>query len=80
MTLTSRREAVSVGDGTDIAKARLKLESLQGREYWRSLEELLDTEDFREHLHREFRVPIDSRCGPAAASDAHGRVASRSRA
>ena len=44
----------------DIAKARLKLESLQGREYWRSLEELLDTEDFREHLHREFRVPIDS--------------------
>ena len=36
------------------------LESLQGREYWRSLEELLDTEDFREHLHREFRVPIDS--------------------
>jgi len=46
--------------GVDIAKARLKLESLQGREYWRSLEELLDTDDFREHLHREFRVPIDS--------------------
>ncbi len=30
------------------------------RESWRSLEELLGTEDFREHLHREFRVPIDS--------------------
>jgi len=44
----------------DIAKARLKLGELQGREYWRSLEELLDTDDFREHLHREFRVPIDS--------------------
>ena len=44
----------------DIARARARLESLQGREYWRSLEELLDTEDFREHLHREFRVPIDS--------------------
>jgi len=44
----------------DIARARTRLESLEGREYWRSLEELLETEDFREHLHREFRVPIDS--------------------
>ncbi len=44
----------------DIAAARSKLGELQGREYWRSLEELLETEDFREHLHREFRVPIDS--------------------
>ena len=40
--------------------ARSRLGALEGREYWRSLEELLDTEDFREHLHREFRVPIDS--------------------
>src|ERR1700675_258071 len=44
----------------DIATARTRLEALRGREYWRSLEELLETEDFREHLHREFRVPIDS--------------------
>jgi len=44
----------------DIGAARKKLGELQGREYWRSLEELLDTDDFREHLHREFRVPIDS--------------------
>jgi MoCo/4Fe-4S cofactor protein with predicted Tat translocation signal len=47
----------------DIAEARTRLESLRGREYWRSLEELLETEDFREHLHREFRVPIDSGLG-----------------
>ena len=46
--------------GTSIAQARTKLGELEGREYWRSLEELLETEDFREHLHREFRVPIDS--------------------
>ncbi len=39
---------------------RLASEALRGREYWRSLEELLETEDFREHLHREFRVPIES--------------------
>ncbi|MFY9551990.1 MAG: TAT-variant-translocated molybdopterin oxidoreductase, partial [Thermoanaerobaculia bacterium] len=44
----------------DIAEVRDRLGELRGREYWRSLEELLETEDFREHLHREFRVPIDS--------------------
>ena len=44
----------------DIGEARTRLEDLRGREYWRSLEELLETEDFREHLHREFRVPIES--------------------
>ena len=38
-----------------------------GREYWRSLEELLETEDFREHLHREFRVPIESGVGTGAS-------------
>ncbi len=43
-----------------IEEARSRLAALRGREYWRSLEELLETEDFREHLHREFRVPIDS--------------------
>src|SRR5262249_13511843 len=42
-----------------------RLEALRGREYWRSLEELAQTEDFREHLHREFRhpVPMDSGMG-----------------
>jgi MoCo/4Fe-4S cofactor protein with predicted Tat translocation signal len=40
-----------------------KLESLRGREYWRSLEELARTEDFQEHLHREFRVPVPMDAG-----------------
>ena len=44
----------------DIAGVRSKLEELRGREYWRSLEELARTPDFEEHLHREFRVPIES--------------------
>jgi MoCo/4Fe-4S cofactor protein with predicted Tat translocation signal len=48
------------GAGSSLAEARSRLGQLEGREYWRSLEELLETEDFREHLHREFRVPIDS--------------------
>ena len=47
-------------EGPSLAEARSRLGELRDREYWRSLEELLDTEDFREHLHREFRVPIDS--------------------
>jgi MoCo/4Fe-4S cofactor protein with predicted Tat translocation signal len=41
----------------DFSLLRLASES---REYWRSLEELVGTEDFREHLDREFRVPVDS--------------------
>jgi molybdopterin-containing oxidoreductase family iron-sulfur binding subunit len=44
----------------DIGQVRGKLEELRGREYWRSLEEIARTEDFQEHLHREFRVPIES--------------------
>ena len=44
----------------DVDSRSERLEALRGREYWRSLEELLETDDFREHLHREFRVPIDS--------------------
>ncbi len=40
----------------DLSLARLAREP----EYWRSLEELLETDDFRQHLHREFRVPIES--------------------
>jgi molybdopterin-containing oxidoreductase family iron-sulfur binding subunit len=44
----------------DLAEARSRLAGLRGREYWRSLEELVENEDFREHLHREFRVPVES--------------------
>ena len=44
----------------DIAAVRTRLEELRGREYWRSLEELARTPDFEEHLHREFRVPIET--------------------
>src|ERR687896_1702494 len=35
-------------------EARKRLEGAQGRDYWRSLEELAGTEEFEELLHREF--------------------------
>ncbi len=38
----------------DLASLRERLASARGRDYWRSLEELADTEAFRELLHREF--------------------------
>jgi molybdopterin-containing oxidoreductase family iron-sulfur binding subunit len=38
----------------DLAAVRTRLENARGPEYWRSLEELADTEEFRELLHREF--------------------------
>ncbi|MFQ5989648.1 MAG: TAT-variant-translocated molybdopterin oxidoreductase, partial [Candidatus Methylomirabilales bacterium] len=41
-------------DRLDLAAIRARFEELHGPEYWRSLEELAQTEEFREFLHREF--------------------------
>src|SRR6187401_3800895 len=38
----------------DIEGLRAKLEGSRGREYWRSLESLAETPEFKEFLHREF--------------------------
>lgn len=38
----------------DITTIRERFATSQGQEYWRGLEELADTEAFREFLHREF--------------------------
>ncbi|HWP46718.1 MAG TPA: TAT-variant-translocated molybdopterin oxidoreductase [Candidatus Limnocylindrales bacterium] len=38
----------------DLASIRARLKATQGSLYWRSLEELAETEDFQEFLHREF--------------------------
>lgn len=38
----------------DLSKIRARLDALHGPEYWRSLEELAQTEEFQEFLHREF--------------------------
>ncbi|HLH17849.1 MAG TPA: TAT-variant-translocated molybdopterin oxidoreductase [Bryobacteraceae bacterium] len=38
----------------DLAAVRARLEEARGREYWRSLEDLADTPQFRELLDREF--------------------------
>ncbi len=41
-------------DRLDLAAIRARLAGTQGKTYWRSLEELAETEEFREFLHREF--------------------------
>src|SRR5438874_4213093 len=38
----------------DPAPIRERLAAVQGQRYWRSLEELTDTPEFQEYLHREF--------------------------
>src|SRR5438034_9118764 len=38
----------------DLAAVRARLSAAQGPQYWRSLEEISETEEFREFLHREF--------------------------
>src|SRR5690349_18401177 len=42
------------GTGLDLAAIRSRLQSAHGQQYWRSLEELAKTPEFRELLHREF--------------------------
>jgi molybdopterin-containing oxidoreductase family iron-sulfur binding subunit len=43
-----------MNEPTDIDGLRAKLEATRGREYWRSLEALAETPEFKEFLHREF--------------------------
>src|SRR2546421_1769976 len=38
----------------DLKQVRARLEKLEGKQYWRSLEELADSGGFRDMLHREF--------------------------
>ncbi len=37
-----------------LADVKTRLAGLEGRTYWRSLEELADTDEFRSYVHREF--------------------------
>jgi MoCo/4Fe-4S cofactor protein with predicted Tat translocation signal len=40
--------------GSDIDALRARLDNTRGRQYWRSLEALAETPEFKEFLHREF--------------------------
>ena len=44
----------NTGNPLNLAAIRERMASVQGQEYWRSLEELADTEEFQALLHREF--------------------------
>src|SRR5262249_47474982 len=61
--MKSAIEKTPSSERLDLAAARSRLGELSGREYWRSIEELLETEDFREHLAREFRTPVEAEKG-----------------
>ncbi len=41
-------------DQLDLAAIRARLQSVQGKNYWRSLEELAETPEFQNILHNEF--------------------------
>src|SRR5215218_5386267 len=60
---TSSRES----DGLDLAALRTQLAGQTGARYWRSLDELAETEEFQEFLRREFPT------GAAEWSDAASR-------
>src|ERR1041384_6441156 len=44
---------------------RTRLGGLEGRTFWRSFEELADTEEFREYVHREFPANASEFTDPA---------------
>ncbi|HEY7475903.1 MAG TPA: TAT-variant-translocated molybdopterin oxidoreductase [Vicinamibacterales bacterium] len=48
-----------------LADIRTRLAGLEGRAYWRSLEEVSDTPEFREYLHREFPAQASEFTDPA---------------
>ena len=43
-----------MNEQNDLGALRAKLEAARGRDYWRSLESLAETPEFKEFLHREF--------------------------
>src|SRR5687767_16042126 len=43
-----------MSDAMNIDALRARLDGTRGREYWRSLESLAETPEFKEFLHREF--------------------------
>ena len=50
----SKREDVCPSKKLDLATVQQQLEQTKGPEYWRSLEELAGSAEFREMMHREF--------------------------
>src|SRR5882757_96765 len=56
MEETKKREEVcpSKHDKLDLETARVRIAETQGPEFWRSLEELAGSDEFREMMHREF--------------------------
>ena len=47
-------QAAPAPAGLDLATVRAEIESTHGAEYWRSLEELAGSDEFRAMMHREF--------------------------
>ena len=58
--LTQRENATMT-----LAEIRSRLAGLEGRAYWRSLEELADTPEFRDYVHREFPAQASEFTDPA---------------
>ena len=53
----------------NLADIRSRLDGLEGRTYWRSLEELADTPEFREYVGREFPAQASEFTDPAGRRD-----------
>src|SRR5690242_4209757 len=52
--------------GADLSALRAGLDGQTGPRFWRGLEQLADTEDFRQYLHREFPEQASEWADPAS--------------
>jgi molybdopterin-containing oxidoreductase family iron-sulfur binding subunit len=57
------------GGALDLARLRERLASTTGPRYWKSLEELAETDEVREMLHREFPEQASELLDPASRRD-----------
>src|SRR5687767_6368478 len=53
-TLRATRDKQTPAATLEMQTLRAKIEGSRGREYWRSLEQVAGTEEFKQYLHREF--------------------------
>src|SRR5688572_21381760 len=53
----------------DLSEIRTRLAGLEGRTYWRSLEELADTPEFKDYVQREFPSQASEFTDPAGRRD-----------
>src|SRR5215471_17664218 len=63
--IAASEDTSGTSNGSSLDDLRARLAGVSGPKYWRSLEELADTPDFREYVQREFPAQASEFTDPA---------------